>query len=659
MLKRYFFKIGLFSVVSMLILQNAVAEDNITKVEPASIKMPIEAFAIEAAIKSVRLSNDGKSIGYMKATSKRGDYILEVRPTNNMTTQPVTFAADKMELTSFFWLNNKKIMVSFRQNIQDGNENYWVTKRAIVNADGTGKWLVPFAKENLTNYTVISTLIADPEHILLSYDINDDRKTDVIKYNINTGSTRTIYRGNEKVSGGFLTDFDGDVRAGTGYDISASSVNLYVRAKGSDEWELIHQNKPENREVFDFLGLSVENPNEVMVSATLDRNTAGIYSYNIETKKFSERLFGLESVDTDGLILSQKLANRGELLGYSYTAKHPIRFFLSSTEAAVNEASLYQAIEDQFPGQFVRLSSRSEDDNAMVIYTQSDSNPGTYYLLINKKDLSLIGDTAPLIDKSKLAKVMYVKYKARDGLVIPAYVTIPQGKGPFPTIVNPHGGPWARDVNIFDPWSQMLANNGYLVIQPQFRGSQGFGLELWKAGDGEWGKKMQDDLDDAAMWLVKKGLADEDRLGMFGWSYGGYAAFVASLRKNNIYKCAVAGAGVGDLDRVLSSINNSRYLRIFQAPTVQGIDPIDHVKDVNIPIYIVHGDIDQRVPIKHSRTFVDALKEYTTDFKYTELEGADHFSNTLYYEHKMQFYGELIDWFDNRCFNNNDIAAAN
>jgi dipeptidyl aminopeptidase/acylaminoacyl peptidase len=421
----------------------------------------------------------------------------------------------------------------------------------------------------LTNYTVISTLIADPEQILLSYDINDDRKTDVIKYNINTGSTRTIYRGNEKVSGGFLTDFDGDVRAGTGYDISASSVNLYVRAKGSDEWELIHQNKPENREVFDFLGLSVENPNEVMVSATLDRNTAGIYSYNIETKKFSERLFGLESVDTDGLILSQKLANRGELLGYSYTPKHPIRFFLSSTEAAVNEASLYQAIEDQFPGQFVRLSSRSEADNAMVIYTQSDSNPGTYYLLINKKDLSLIGDTAPLIDKSKLAKVMYVEYKARDSVVIPAYVTIPQGKGPFPIIVNPHGGPWARDVNIFDPWSQMLANNGYLVIQPQFRSSQGFGLEHWKPGDREWGKKMQDDLDDAAMWLVKKGLAGEDRLGMFGWSYGGYAAFVASLRKNNIYKCAAAGAGVGDLDRVLSSVNNSRYLRIFQAPTVQ------------------------------------------------------------------------------------------
>lgn len=656
-LKKHLITLGLFSIASLLAMPNALAKEDGAKTESASIKMPIEAFAIEAAIKSVSVSEDGKSIGYMRATSKRGDYILEVRPTNNMSKEPVTFGAAKMELTSFFWLNNEKIMVSFRQNIQDGNENYWVTKRAIVNADGTGKWEVPFARENFTRYSIVSSLREDPDHILLNYDINDDRKPDVVKYNINTGSTRTVFRGNEMVNGGFITDFDGEVRAGTGYDISASAINLYVRAKGSDEWQLVHQNKPENREVFDFLGFSVENPNEIYVSATLDRNTSGIYTYNIETKTYSERLFGLESVDTDGLITSRKLANRGQLLGFSYTAKHPTRYFLGDSDAAVQEAALYGAVEDLFPGKYVSLRSRSEDDNTIVIYTSAHNDPGTYYLLLNKEQLSLIGDSAPLIDNDKLAKVKYVKYKARDGLVIPAYVTIPQGKGPFPTIVHPHGGPWARDVNIFDPWSQLLANNGYLVIQPQFRGSEGFGLELWKAGDGEWGKKMQDDLDDAAMWLVKKGLADEDRLAMFGWSYGGYAAFVASLRKENIYKCSVAGAGVGDLDRVLSSINNSRYLRTFQAPTVAGIDPIDFVKDVNIPIYIVHGDIDQRVPIKHSRTFVDALEEYTSDFKYTELEGADHFSNTLYYEHKMQFYGELIDWFDNRCFTKSNIAA--
>ncbi|TMO45134.1 S9 family peptidase, partial [Pseudoalteromonas ruthenica] len=108
-----------------------------------------------------------------------------------------------------------------------------------------------------------------------------------------------------------------------------------------------------------------------------------------------------------------------------------------------------------------------------------------------------------------------------------AYVTIPKGKAPFPAIVLPHGGPWVRDTVIFDEWSQLLASNGYVVIQPNYRGSTGYGLEHWKAGDKNWGLKMQDDLDDAAMYLVDSGLAVKNKLAMFGWSYGGYAAFAA------------------------------------------------------------------------------------------------------------------------------------
>jgi dipeptidyl aminopeptidase/acylaminoacyl peptidase len=447
-------------------------------------------------------------------------------------------------------------------------------------------------------------------------------------------------------------DSEGEVRAGSGYDPSISAFNQYARSKGSDDWQLVHQNKPDSREIFEFLYFNKENPNEIFVRATLGNNTAGIYLYNIETKEYSERLFGLKSYDADGVILSSKLKDMGRLLGFSYTAKHPKRYW-----ADQGEADLYAAIEASFPKKFVRLSSRSEDDNAIVVRTSGPNDPGSFYLLENKSKMTFIGDTAPLIDNDKLAKVRWVKYKARDGMTIPAYVTIPQGKGPFPTIVHPHGGPWARDINIYDEWSQLLANNGYLVVQPQFRGSTGFGLELWKAGDAEWGKKMQDDLDDAALYLVEKGLADKDRLAMFGWSFGGYASLVASMREPQIYKCAAAGASVGDLNRWLSVINRGRYLQTFQSPTVRGIDPVKEVSKVNIPLYVVHGDIDRQVTIEHSRDFIDELKKHTSNFKYTEIEGADHFSNTLYYEHKMQFYGELVDWFDNRCFNGGSSVA--
>ncbi|VAV98437.1 Prolyl oligopeptidase family protein, partial [hydrothermal vent metagenome] len=221
---------------------------------------------------------------------------------------------------------------------------------------------------------------------------------------------------------------------------------------------------------------------------------------------------------------------------------------------------------------------------------------------------------------------------------------------PYPAVIMPHGGPWAQDFPGYDEWAQLLAHHGYLVIQPQFRGSVGFGLAHWKAGDKKWGLEMQDDLDDGMAYLVKKGLADENRLAMFGWSYGGYAAFAASMRENNIYKCAVAGAGVSDMSKISADIFDNFFSRKVQGPTVKGVSPIDHVDKVNIPIFVIHGDIDQRVNIYHSRAFVKKLKEFNKDYKYTELKGADHFSNTLFYDHKKIFYSELIDWLDNKCF---------
>jgi len=293
--------------------------------------------------------------------------------------------------------------------------------------------------------------------------------------------------------------------------------------------------------------------------------------------------------------------------------------------------------------------SRSDDDNVLVLNVSADDNPGSYYIVTNKQKLTKIGDRLPFIDKSKLGTVKYISYKARDGRNIKAYVTIPATKGPHPAVVLPHGGPWVRDSIIFDDWAQLLAYHGYVVIQPNYRGSTGYGLEHWIAGDNNWGLKKQDDLDDAAQYLVEKGLATKDKLALFGWSYGGYAAFAASMRENNIYQCVVAGAGVSDLSRINATLNENRFLSILQRPTISGVSPVEQVDKVNVPILIIHGDIDSRVPIKHSRDFVSELEKYKKDFKYIELEDADHFSDSLFYAHKKEFYTELLSWFDNKC----------
>jgi dipeptidyl aminopeptidase/acylaminoacyl peptidase len=221
--------------------------------------------------------------------------------------------------------------------------------------------------------------------------------------------------------------------------------------------------------------------------------------------------------------------------------------------------------------------------------------------------------------------------------------------------VVPHGGPFVSEVVSFDTWGQMLANHGYMVLQPQYRGSRNFGLEFYKSAfvdGGQGGKKMQDDLDDGALHLVEQGMAAADRLAMFGWSYGGYAALVAAARSPQIYQCAVAGAGVSDN---LLQVNYYRdRLRGAQREEqlgmwIESVSPIEHAGDVNIPLLIIHGSVDQRVPVDHSNRYRKALERSGKSYEYVELEGADHFSNTLTYDHKVKFFSELLEFLDNDC----------
>lgn len=607
-------------------------------------KLPVDVFATLPVLSQASVSQDGSKLAITRATHKNGGYIVEVRSVKDLKAEPVRLGAAKMEISSFNWVNDEKLLINFRQNIQDGNDNYWVTKSAIVSANGKGEWRVPFPRENAANFSVLSTLKNDSENILLEYDINQNRIPDVIKYNINTGATKTILRGNDKISSDFVPDYEGNIRAGSGYDLASNSIKSYARLSGDSEWKEIYSNSPENREKWEFLYFSKENPDEIYVNANLGENTTGIYTYNIRTGQYSERLFGLKSVDVSNVMLSSKFKNVGKLLGFSYITKHPKRYFVDP-----DEQQIYKSIEALFPNKYISLSSRSENDNAIVIRTSSEKDPGSYFLLINKKKLEFLGERSPLLKPEHLSSVKYIKYKARDGRVIPAYVTVPKGVKPFPTVVIPHGGPWARDINIYDEWSQLLAHYGYLVVQPQFRGSDGFGLDHWKAGDQKWGLEMQDDNDDAALYLVEKGLADKNKLAIFGWSYGGYAAFVGSMRENNIYQCAIAGAGVSDINRIGASINQNRFIRILQGPTVKGISPIEHTDKVNVPILVVHGDIDQRVPVEHSRLFVKELKKLRKEHKYLELKGADHFSTNLYHHHRVEFYSVLLDWLKVKC----------
>jgi len=419
--------------------------------------LPIDSFAALPVIDGVSLSPNGKKMAVLKATSKNGDYIVEIRELADFNKKPVRLGADKMLVQSVSWLNDDKILLVFRQILRDGARSYWVNKLAITDADGKGRWLVPFRDRKNIGFELISALPHEKDFILIQADVNNNYIPDVVKMNVNTGRTVTVLRGNTKVRGGFIADKDGDIRGASSWNAKDDTIDLLVRKKGTDDWQVIHKVSPKKRENYDFLSFSDENPNQVYVNANLGEDKTGIYIYDLETGKHSERLFGLESVDAGGIATNKW----GKFLGYRYTTKYPKTLWVDEDEKAIRDA-----IKSLFKGKFATIVSRSDDDSAIVIITMSGRDPGTYYLLKDKQSLIKIGESNPRLPAKDLADVKYVSYMTRDNRKTKAYVTIPNGKPPFPAIVMPHGGPWARDVNIYDEWSQLLANQGYIVIQP-------------------------------------------------------------------------------------------------------------------------------------------------------------------------------------------------
>jgi dipeptidyl aminopeptidase/acylaminoacyl peptidase len=293
----------------------------------------------------------------------------------------------------------------------------------------------------------------------------------------------------------------------------------------------------------------------------------------------------------------------------------------------------------------------------MTIFNSGPRDPGSYYLF-HKGELQKIGSRQPLFDGSKLADVEYMEFEARDGRKIPAYVTIPQGEGPFPLVVVPHGGPFVGEVVGYDMWGQMLANHGYMVAQPQYRGSEYHGLDHFKAAfedKSQGGRAMQDDKDDVALGLVEMGLADRDRLAMFGWSYGGYAALVAASRDPQIYQCTIAGASVADgqfqMNYLRNFSRNSKLDREFIDFWDNAVHPIDEVEKINIPLMIIHGDVDARVPIDQANRYLRELNKHGVPYRYVEIEDADHCCIYYKYEHYQQFYEALLEFLANDCGN--------
>ena len=622
---------------------------------------PLEYWALRSVINNAQVSPNGKYLGIMKIPNKTGNPIIEVYETDDLSKKPFRMDAKPMEITNFGWASDKDIVFTLRQKVReriDGfNQGVYETRIAV--ADVKKKKIRTFEEEDPT---VVSLLKKKPGKIIISFREGGDdgpgaklaeafRPRAYWEFDLDKGSKRLLIRGKISLAN---INFDGagNPWLARGFDIANGEFVWYWRKPGTGKgWTEIYRQDENSFEQFSVAELDDTVQDHILVYATNGHDMQGLWSYDVNNKRFGELIYRREDVDVYGIgYHSNSWMFPDKVTAVTYYKDKLHKEFFDETEGAT-----YAQLEQVIPfAHNLSIVSRSRDGNTMVIRNTGPRDPGSYYLLNNGK-LESIGSRQPLLESENLADLEYITYDARDGQPISAYLTVPNGEGPFPLIVLPHGGPFVQEVVAYDKWAQMLANNGYMVVQPQYRGSFGFGLKFHKASfenGGQGGYMMQDDKDDAAAYLVERGLVDPERIAMFGWSYGGYAALVAASREEQIYQCAIAGAAVADQGQ---QVNYYRFqLRGAQkerqlAYRDGSINPIEVVDKVNIPILLIHGDVDQRVPVTHANRYRKELDKHNKNYKYLELKGADHFSNTLFYRHQLALYETMIDYLQNDC----------
>ena len=621
----------------------------------AATPYPIEYWAAPEFMSNVEVSPDGMYVAFVKAESQKGDNIIEIYETGNMGKKPVRVGAKSMEIQGFNWVGDREMTVSFNKRvskrIKGFNQGAFKGKLALYSLEDNS-----FRELSGDDFFLqqVNALVDEPDHILVEHgEINRNRSTGVpsyYRYNLRNGQKSMVLRGGSDVRG-VRFDHEGNPRFASRYDSGSEDFVSLYRPVGGSGWTEYHRLSRDSFETFRYAGMVEGDDDRIYVIAHNGGDREALWKYNLKTKSFEEKVFSHPEVNVATTVRhSNPYQHPGKVTGVIYgTDKYHYNFFDAEEKAVMEQ--FRNAIPNAHR---VQITSRSRDGNTLVVRNVGPKDPGTFYLFRNGK-FSQLGSVNGLLKGKDLADVEYIKWTARDGKTVRGYLTKPKGPGPHPLVVMPHGGPFVTEVVEWDDWGQMLANNGYMVLQPQYRGSTNYGLDFYKAAfteKGEGGYKMQDDKDDGVKHLIEQGLVDKDKVAMFGWSYGGYAALVAASRSPNLYQCVVSGAPVADNFQQVNYYRNR--LRGAQKEEqlkfwTESINPIDEVEKVNVPMLLIHGDIDQRVPVRHATKYVDAMKKAGKDIEYIELEGADHFSNTLKYDHKMKAYPRMIEFLEKDC----------
>ena len=592
-------------------------------------QIPLENFFKNPEKSSYQISPDGSFYSFMAPYKNRMNIFIQKIGDSSAT--QLTFE-EARDIAGYFWPNNEQIV--FLKD-EAGDENFHLFG---VNIDGSNP--IGFTDFEGVRAQIIDDLPDQKDFVVIGLNKRNKQVFDPYRLNLKTGEISMLAENPGNIQG-WMFDHDGKLRIATAI-VDGVNQSILYRENEEDEFKTIITTN--FKEGFNPQFFTFDNKN-IIGSSNLGRDKYAIVEFDPISAKEVKVLYANDDYDVNGVGYSRK---RKVITAAYFESWKSERYYFDSTSKAT-----FEKIQKRLAGYEIGITGVNKDENILILRTYSDKSLGAYYIYNSEDDkMEKIVDVSPWIDENEMSNQLPIAYQSRDGLKINGYLTLPKGYNMenaknLPVVINPHGGPWARDSWGFNPEIQFLANRGYAVLQMNFRGSTGYGRKFFESSFKKWGREMQDDITDGTQWLIDKGIADSTKIAIYGGSYGGYATLMGLVKEPKMYAAGVDYVGVSNMFTFMKTIPpywepmlEMMYEMVGDvekdSTMLREVSPVFHVDKIKAPLFIAQGANDPRVNVDESDQMVKAMKEKGIDVEYLVKKDEGHgFRNE---ENRFEFY---------------------